>query len=350
MKLGINLGYSGRKIVIPIEMIQAAEQMGFDSVWTAEAYGSDALTPLAWIGGQTESIKLATGIIQMSARTPTATAMAAITIDQLCPGRMILGLGASGPQVVEGWYGQPYRRPLARTREYISIMKQVFKRENPLVHDGEQYSIPYEGPNSTGLGKPLKSILHGRDDLPIFLGAEGPKNIALAAEMADGWLAMLLSPRHFDDVYRPFLESGFEIAGNDKGYDNFEVACYVPVAMGDDLDACRDSMRAYLALYIGGMGSKKQNFHKDVVVRYGYGEVADHIQNLYLSGKKAEAEATVPTQLIDDVCLVGPKAHIREQLEVWQSCKGITTMLLSPSMEIGSPMTTLEAIADIVWG
>ncbi|MGB1252819.1 MAG: LLM class F420-dependent oxidoreductase [Candidatus Promineifilaceae bacterium] len=350
MKLGLNLGYSGRKLKIPIEMIQEAERMGFDSVWTAEAYGSDALTPLAWIGAQTERIKLATGIVQMSARTPAATAMGAITIDQLCEGRMILGLGASGPQVVEGWYGQPYRRPLARTREYIDVMKQVFRREAPVMLDGEQISIPYNGPNSTGMGKPLKSILHGRADLPIYLGAEGPKNISLAAEIADGWLAMLLSPRHFNDVYRPFLESGFERAGNGKGYDNFDVACYVPVTMGDDLDACRDSMRPYLALYIGGMGSKKKNFHKDVVVRYGYGEVADQIQDLYLAGKKAEAQAAIPTQLIDDVCLVGPKEHIRDQLAVWKECKGITTMLLSANgYQADGGMKTIETIAELIW-
>lgn len=349
MKLGLNLGYSGRKIHIPLKLVQQADRMGFDSVWTAEAYGSDALTPLAWIGAQTEQIKLATGIVQMSARTPASTAMAAITIDQLCEGRMVLGLGASGPQVVEGWYGQPYRRPLARTREYIHIMRQVFRREAPLVHDGEQYSIPYEGPEATGLGKPLKSILHGRADLPIFLGAEGPKNIALSAEIADGWLSMLQSPRHFDQVYRPFLEAGFDAAGNGKGYDNFAVSVYVPIAMGDDLDACRDLMRGYLALYIGGMGSKKKNFHKDVVVRYGYGAEADHIQDLYLSGQKAAAEAAVPTQLIDDMCLVGPKSHIAEQLEMWKACQGITTMLLSPHpMAQTNPSDVLNTVANLI--
>jgi len=349
MKLGLNLGYSGRKIEIPIELIQEVERMGFDSVWTAEAYGSDALTPLTWIGAQTERIKLATGIVQMSARTPAATAMAAITIDQLCPGRMVLGLGASGPQVVEGWYGQPYRRPLARTREYVSIMRQVFRREEALVHDGEQYAIPYTGSDATGLGKPLKSILHGRADLPIYVGAEGPKNIALTAEIADGWLSMLQSPRHFDAVYRPFLETGFEAAGNGKGYDNFDVSVYVPVAMGEDLDACRDLMRGFLALYIGGMGSKKKNFHKDVVVRYGYGAEADEIQDLYLSGQKEAAEAAVPTQLIDDVCLVGPKSHIAEQLEVWKGCKGISTLLLSPDPRSQSaPLEAITAIAELV--
>lgn len=349
MKLGLTIGYSGRKVSIPIGLIQEVERMGFDSVWTAEAYGSDALTPLAWIGAQTERIKLATGIVQMSARTPTATAMAAITLDQLCPDRVILGIGASGPQVVEGWYGQPYRRPLARTREYVHIMRQVFAREAPLVHDGEQFSIPYEGPGATGLGKPLKSILHGRADLPIYIGAEGPKNITLTAEIGDGWLSMLQSPRHFDAIYRPFLEAGFAAAGNGKGYDDFDVSVYLPVAMGDDIDACRDLMRPYLALYIGGMGSKKKNFHKDVVVRYGYGEAADQIQNLYLSGKKAEAEAAVPAQLIDDMCLVGPKSHIAEQLEMWKACTGITTLLLQPSPRAqASPMEAITAVSEMV--
>lgn len=349
MKLGLNLGYSGRKIHIPIKLIQEAERLGFDSVWTAEAYGSDALTPLAWIGAQTEKIKLATGIVQMSARTPSATAMAAITIDQLCPGRMVLGLGASGPQVVEGWYGQPYRRPLARTREYIEILRTIFRREVRLVHDGEQYQIPYHGKNSMGLGRPLKSILHGRADLPIYQAAEGPKNIALAAEIADGWLAMLFSPRHYEQVYSPYLEEGFAKAGNGKGYDNFDVSVYVPVALGDDLDACRDMMRPYLALYVGGMGSKKKNFHKDVVARYGYEEAAETIQDLYLAGKKKEAEAAVPTQLIDDMCLVGPKEHIRDQLDVWKACRGVGTMLLSASNPRGAAHT-IRTIAELAWG
>jgi len=348
MKLGLIVGYSGRKISIPIELIQEVERIGFDSVWTAEAYGSDVFTPLAWIGAQTERITLATGIAQMSARSPTATAMAAMTLDQLCPGRMILGIGASGPQVVEGWYGQPYRRPLARTREYVHIMRQVFERKAPIVHDGEQFSIPYDGPGATGMGKPLKSILHGRADLPVYIGAEGPKNIALTAEIGDGWLSMLQSPRHFDDVYRPFLESGFAAAGNGKGYDNFDVSVFVPVAMGDDIDACRDLMRPFLALYIGGMGSKKTNFHKDVVVRYGYEAEANHIQDLYLSGKKAEAEATVPAQLIDDMCLVGPKSHIAEQMEMWKACKGISTLLLQPDPQAqAKPMEAIMAISKM---
>ncbi|MGB0384965.1 MAG: LLM class F420-dependent oxidoreductase [Ardenticatenaceae bacterium] len=351
MKLGLNLGYSGRKIRIPIKMIQEAERLGFDSVWTAEAYGSDALTPLAWIGAQTEKIKLATGIVQMSARTPAATAMGAITIDQLCPGRMVLGLGVSGPQVVEGWYGQPYRRPLARTREYIHILRTIFRREAPLAHDGEQYQIPYHGENSVGLGKPLKSILHGRADLPIYQGAEGPKNITLAAEIADGWLAMLFSPGHYDQVYSQYVEAGFQKAGNGKGYDNFDVAVYVPVALGDDIDACRDAMRPFLALYIGGMGSKKKNFHKDVVCRYGYEEAANKIQDLYLVGKKKEAEALVPAQLIDDMCLVGPKEHIRDQLEVWKACRAVGTMLISTSgYQATGAEETMRTIAELAWG
>ena len=349
MKLGINLGYSGRHLRIPIKLIQEAEQMGFDSVWTAEAYGSDALTPLAWMGAQTTKIKLASGIVQMSARTPAATAMAAITIDQMCPGRMVLGLGASGPQVVEGWYGMPYRRPLARTREYVHILREIFKRERPLIHEGKQYQIPYHGQKSTGQGKPLKSILHSRPDIPIVIGAEGPKNIEQTAEIADGWLAMLFSPLHFDKVYQPMIEAGFSKAGNGKSYDDFAIHVGVPVMIGTDIDACRDHMRPFLALYIGGMGSKDKNFHKNVVCRYGYQAEADEIQRLYLAGKKREAAAAVPSQLIDEMCLVGSKEHIRDQLAVWKSCKPISTLLLTVNVpDPAMALNTLRTIAELV--
>lgn len=302
--------------------------MGCDSVWTAEAYGSDALTPLAWIGSHTTKIKLATGIIQVSARTPTATAMAAITLDQLSEGRMILGLGASGPQVVEGWYGVPYERPIARIREYIGIVREIFERKAPLSHLGEQYQIPYTGERSTGLGKPLKSILHSRADIPIVIGAEGPRSIGQTAEIADGWLAMLLSPVHFDRIYRPKLEAGFAKAGGGKSVDNFEIYVTQPIVPGDDLDACRDIVRPFLALYIGGMGAKDKNFHKDAVDRYGFEEASTRIQNLYLAGKKAEAEAVIPTELIDQLALIGPKEHMRDQLARWQALDIDFTMLV----------------------
>jgi len=328
MKIGINIGYSGRTIEVPVAQIKEAEAMGCDSVWTAEAYGSDALTPLAWIGAHTSKIKLATGIMQLSARTPAATAMAAITLDQLSGGRMILGLGASGPQVVEGWYGMPYKKPLGRMREYVGIMRDIFKREGPVTSDGPHYQIPFTGEGAVGLGKPLKSILHGRPDIPIVVGAEGPKNIEQTAEIADGWLTMLLSPVHFDRVYRPKLEAGFAKAGNGKSLDNFEIYVAQPIVPGDDVDACRDQVRPYLALYIGGMGAKGQNFHKNAIDRYGYEDVTEKIQDLYLSGKKEEAAAELPAELIDELSLVGPKEHMRDQLSQWQALGIDFTMVI----------------------
>lgn len=328
MKLGINVGYSGRTIQAPIKQVQEAEAMGCDSAWTAEAYGSDALTPLAWIGAHTKKIKLATGIMQLSARAPAATAMAAMTLDQLSGGRMILGLGVSGPQVVEGWYGMPYKRPIGRMREYVSIVRDIFAREAPVSHDGEHYQIPFTGEGSTGLGKPLKSILHGRPDIPIVIGAEGPKNIEQTAEIAEGWLAMLLSPLHFDRIYRPKLEAGFAKAGNGKTIDDFEIYVSQPVVPGNDLDACRDQVRPYLALYIGGMGAKGQNFHKNAVDRYGYEEATDRIQDLFLAGKREDAAAAIPKELIDELALIGPKEHMRDQLEHWKALEIDFTLLV----------------------
>lgn len=328
MKLGISIGYSGRRIELPLQQIVEAEAMGCDSLWTAEAYGSDALTPLAWVGSHTSKIKLATGIIQLSARTPAATAMAAITLDQLSGGRMILGLGVSGPQVVEGWYGMPYKRPLGRTREYIEIMREIFRREAPVSHTGDHYQIPYAGEGASGLGKPLKSILHGRPDIPIVVGAEGPKNIEQTAEIADGWIAMLLSPLHFDRVYRPKLEAGFERAGGGKSIRDFSIYVTQPVVPGNDLDACRDQVRPYLALYIGGMGAKGRNFHKNAVDRYGFEDATEKIQDLYLAGKKQEAAAAIPTDLIDQLALLGPKEHMRDQLAAWKALDIDFTMLV----------------------
>ncbi len=328
MKLGINVGYSGRTIQVPLEEIKEAEAMGCDSVWTAEAYGSDALTPLTWIGAHTSKIKLATGIMQLSARTPAATAMAAMTLDQMSGGRMVLGLGVSGPQVVEGWYGMPYKRPLGRMREYVGIMRDIFKREAPVELSGKHYQMPYTGDGSVGLGKPLKSILHGRADIPIVVGAEGPKNIEQTAEIADGWLAMLLSPLHFDKVYRAKLDAGFAKAGNGKSIKDFGIYVMQPVIPGKDLDRCRDGVRPYLALYIGGMGAKDQNFHKNAIDRYGYQEATDEIQELYLAGKKQEAAAAIPSELIDQLALLGPKEHMRDQLEQWKALDIDFTMLV----------------------
>jgi F420-dependent oxidoreductase-like protein len=325
MKLGYHTGYwSSGPPAGAVEAIAEAERLGFDSIWTAEAYGSDCLTPLAWWGASTSRIRLGTNILQLAARTPAATAMAAMTLDHLCGGRFVLGLGASGPQVVEGWYGQPYPRPLARTREYISLVRQIIARERPVEYDGEFFQLPYRG--GTGLGKPLKSTVHPlRTDIPIFLAAEGPKNVALAAEIADGWLPMFFSPAS-DGFYRTALAEGFARAGRTP--DGFEVPAMVPVVVHDDVSAAADRVRPSLALYIGGMGAKSMNFHRDVFARMGYEETCEKVQQLYLEGDKREAAAAIPTALVEDVALVGPPAKVRDELARWQETV-ITTLLLS---------------------
>jgi F420-dependent oxidoreductase-like protein len=326
LKLGFMIGYwgSGPPANVP-ELLAEAERLGFDSAWSAEAYGSDALTPLAWWGSQTSRIHLGTSICQLSARTPTAMAMAAIAMDHLTNGRFILGLGASGPQVVEGWYGQPYPKPLARTREYVEIIRKVLARDEPVTYDGEFYQLPY--PGGAGLGKPVKSITHPlRKDLPIYLAAEGPKNVSLAAEMADGWLAIYYSPR-VDDFYRDALNEGFARPGAVRKAEEFEVAATVPVIIHDDVEEAAEFLRPTLALYIGGMGAREVNFHANVFGRMGYEEEARKIQDLYLQGKKEEAAALVPMSLIEETSLIGPKEKIRDDLEAWrESC--ITTLLL----------------------
>jgi F420-dependent oxidoreductase-like protein len=321
------------------EQIAAAEALGFDSIWSAEAYGSDCFTPLAWWGSATQRVKLGTGIAQMSARTPASTAMTAITLDHLSGGRLILGLGVSGPQVVEGWYGQPYAKPLARTREYVEIVRRIVAREEPVTFEGEHYQVPL--PGGTGLAKPLKSIVRPlRTDIPIYLGAEGPKNVALAAEIADGWLPMFFSPRS-DEFYRKALAEGFARPGARRAADDFEVPCVVPVIPGDDVDACADFMRPMLALYIGGMGARDRNFHKDVFARLGYEAECEAIQDAYLDGRKADAAALVPTSMVEDVYLIGPPEKIRDDLERWrETC--VTTLLVS------GPPPLLEQVAELV--
>lgn len=345
MKLGLGLGYWGKEQP-PGQAAQVAlaEDLGFDSLWTAEAYGSDALTPLAWLGSQTTNLRLGTAIIQMSARTPTATAMAAMTLDHLSGGRVLLGIGVSGPQVVEGWYGQPYRRPLARTREYVDVLRQTMSRQ-VVTHSGAQIQIPYVdayGTASTGLGKPLKSTLHPvRPEIPILLAAEGPKNIALAAEIADGWLPFLYSPhdREFADTA---LESGFAVRSSERSpRDQFEVVCPVQVLVGDDLEALADWVRPFVALYVGGMGAKGANFHFDAVARLGYEEVCTRIQDAYLEGRKDEAIAMVPLDLIEKLCLIGPKEKIRDDLAAWHESP-VTTMAIS------GDEATLRLMAELV--
>ncbi|MFN8037394.1 MAG: LLM class F420-dependent oxidoreductase [Acidimicrobiia bacterium] len=339
MKLGCMIGYWGAGMPAGTpELIAEAERLGYDSVWTAEAYGSDALTPLAWWGSQTTRIQLGTSICQMSARTPTAMAMAALTMDHLSGGRFILGLGASGPQVVEGWYGQTYAKPLQRTREYVEIIREILKREKPLTYDGTQYHLPF--PGGTGLGKPVKSITHPlRADLPIYLAAEGPKNVALTAEVADGWLAIYFSPT-VDDFYRGALAEGFARAGARRSFDDFEVAATVPVIFHDDVEEAADFLRPVLALYIGGMGAREVNFHANVYARMGYEKEVAEIQDLYLAGKKDEAMARVPQSLIEETSLIGPKEKIRDDLARWEESV-VTTILLYGDAE------TLRTMAEI---
>jgi F420-dependent oxidoreductase-like protein len=342
LKLGLNTGYwAGGPPPGAAEAIAEAESLGVDSIWTAEAYGSDCLTPLAWWGASTTRLKLGTAIVQMSARQPAATAMAAMTMDHLSNGRFILGLGVSGPQVVEGWYGMPFAKPLARTREYIGILRDIWAREGPVTAAGEHYRLPL--PDGTGLAKPLKSSIHPlRPDIPVYLGAEGPKNIALCAELCDGWLAMLFSPTH-QDAYREYLQEGFSRAGARRTQEQFEVAATVPFIVSDDVEAAIDGLRPFYALYFGGMGAKGKNFHANVAIRMGYEKEIEEIQELYLSGRKEEAGAKIPRSLIEELSLVGPPEKIREDLEKWRESI-VTTMLVS------ADASSLRVIAELVLG
>lgn len=326
MRLGLNVGYSGSHMSLPMDLIKEADRSGFHSAWTAEAYGSDAVSPAAWIAAQTQHISVGTGIMQMPARTPAMTAMTAMTLDQLSGGRFLLGLGPSGPQVVEGWHGMAYGKPMLRTREYVDIVRTIWAREVPLEHHGEHYQIPYRGPRATGLGKPLKSILHGRR-IPIYIASIGPKSVEQAAEIADGWLPVFFSPKRFD-TYRPGLEVGFRKAGGGKSLKTFDVAPSVTVVLGDDWKACLDLIKPVLALYIGGMGARGKNFYNELACRYGFEEAARKIQDLYLDGRKGEAVAAVPDELADEVSLCGPKERIRDRLAEWKE-SGITTMILA---------------------
>jgi len=339
MKLGLSTGYwsAGPPPGIP-ELAAEAERLGYESMWTAEAYGSDSLTPLAWWGAATETMALGTSITQMSARTPAATAMAAITMDHLSNGRFVLGLGASGPQVVEGWYGQPYPKPLARTREYVEIIRWIVAREEPVVFEGEHYTLPFSG--GSGLGKPLKSTVHPlRGDIPIYLGAEGPKNIALAAEICDGWLPWLYSPKH-DDFYRGALAEGFARPTARRSVDAFEVACMGLVIPGADPDACADFIRPLISLYVGGMGAKEANFHNRVFVRMGYEAECDKIQDLYLQGDKKAATAAVTLEMCEEIALVGPWDKIRDELQMWEDSV-VTTLLVNGDVALLRKMAEL---------
>ncbi len=342
MKLGLNTGYWGQGPPAGVtEAIAEADRLEFDSIWTAEAYGSDALTPLAWWGSSTKNVRLGTAIMQMSARQPTAAAMAAVTMDHLSGGRFILGLGVSGPQVVEGWYGQPFAKPLSRTREYVKIVRDVIARDGLITNDGPHYPLPF--PGGTGLAKSLKPTLHPlRKDIPIFLGAEGPKNVALAAEICDGWLPMFYSPHH-EAFYREALAEGFARETARRTADSFEITATVPVIIHDDVEAAADFLRPMYALYFGGMGARGANFHNDVPVRMGYADAAKEIQDLYLDGKKSEAAAAVPTALIEQMSLIGSEDKIRYELDAWRESM-ITTML------IGGDAPLINRVAQLILG
>jgi F420-dependent oxidoreductase-like protein len=315
-----------------VALAQEAERLGFDSAWAAEAWGADAVTVLAWLAATTKKLRLGSAVMQIPARTPALTAMTAMTLDLMSGGRFMLGLGVSGPQVVEGWHGQPWGKPLGKTREYVEIVRSALRRER-LEHHGQHYDIPYSGPGSTGLGKPLKLLGRPlRAEIPVYLAALGPKNVELAAEIADGWLPLYLSPDRFDEVFRPHL------AGAAEG---FEIVAGAHVVPGDDLDACRAPVKQSLALYIGGMGGRGANFYNALACRYGYEREAGEIQELYLGGKQREAAAAVPDALVDEVALVGPKERIADRLEAWRAC-GVTT-LLCQTRDVG----TLRLLAEI---
>jgi F420-dependent oxidoreductase-like protein len=332
MRLGLNIGYSGATIGSVLPLVEHADKVGIDSVWAAEAYGSDAVTVLAYLAAKTESIKLGSAILQMPGRTPANTAMTAMTLDALSGGRFLLGLGLSGPQVVEGWHGVPYGKPLGKTREYVEIVRKAIQRVEPLEYDGEHYQIPYRGPDATGLGKPLKSILHPlRDRIPIYLAAIGPKNVALTAEIADGWLPIFYSPER-EAIFNEHLDEGLRQSERDPS--ELDIAATVYVAAGDDIDACRDMLRPFFALYIGGMGARGRNFYYDLASRYGFGEAADSIQDLYLEGKKDEAAACVPDALVDEVALVGPVDRIVDRLAAWKESRVGTLILATQQPEV----------------
>lgn len=328
MKLGLQLGYWGAQPPTNhAELVSAAEEAGFDTVFTAEAWGSDAYTPLAWWGRETTRMRLGTSVIQLSARTPTACAMAALTLDHLSGGRHILGLGVSGPQVVEGWYGQKFPKPLARTREYIDIIRQVWAREAPVHSDGPHYPLPLTGEGTTGLGKNLKPITHPlRADIPIMLGAEGPKNVALAAEIADGWLPIFYSPR-IATMYNEWLDEGFARPGARRTRETFEICATAQVVVTDDRPAVMELMKPHLALYMGGMGAEGTNFHADVYRRMGYAEVVDDVTRLFRSDRKDEAATVIPDELVDDSAIVGDLAFVQEQITAWEA-SGVTMMVV----------------------
>lgn len=341
MRLGLVLGQFGPDISIPLDLILEAEKLGYSSVWTAEAYGNDAIVPLAFIAAQTTKIGLGTAIMQMPARTPAMTAMTAMTLDKLSGGRFHLGLGPSGPQVVEGWHGVAYGRPLTRTREYVSIIRKILAREAPVEHKGFHYQLPYAGADGTGLGKPLKSILHGRPDLKIYTAAISPNGLACSGEVADGVFPVWMNPER-PDVIEPHIESGLAASSGGRKREDFDLAPFVTAIMGDDVAACRMPVKMMLALYVGGMGARGKNFYNDYAVRLGFEEAAARIQDLYLDGKKAEAAAAVPDELVDATALVGPRDRIADRIDAWKESSADTMLIGAGQVE------TLRTIAELV--
>src|SRR5713101_7235171 len=341
MKLGLSIGYSGAELRLPVDKVLLAERLGFDSVWTAEAYGSDAITPLAYLAALTKRIRLGTGIMQLAARPPASAAMAAGTLDALAGGgRFIAGLGVSGPQIVEGWYGQPWGKPYWRIRDYVAIMRKIFAREAPVTHDGREIALPYNGPGAMGIGKPLKSILHMNPHIPIYLATGNESTVKLTAEIADGWLPMGFMPGVMEE-YRPWLEEGFRRAGNGKSLKNFSVHASVHVEVDDDVAGALGRLKPEVALYVGGMGHSSKNFHNDIMVRRGFGDAAKRIQELYLAGRKEEAVAAVPDEWVDMKSLVGPPARIRQRYRAWEECGADSLNVRSHQPE------ALEVMAEV---
>ena len=332
MKLGLSLGYSGRDMHLPVERVQLAERLGYDSVWTAEAYGSDALTPLAYLAAVTKHIRLGTGIIQLSGRTPAMAAMQAATIDALAGGdRVILGIGTSGPQIVEGWYGQPWGKPYYRVKDYVEIMRKVWRREEPVSHEGREFQLPFTGEGSLGVGKPLRSILHMNPNIPIWLGTGTETMVRLTGQIADGWLPLRMTPESINEA-RGWLQQGVDRAGGGKTLADIEMQSGIAVKITDDIQSAIDAQKPVTALYVGGMGHKNINFHKDRMVAQGFGEAADRIQELYLAGKKEEAIATVPDEFIDSAALLGPKDRIRKRYRDWVDA-GFTGLTVSTGQD-----------------
>jgi F420-dependent oxidoreductase-like protein len=320
MKLGLEIPYSGTHAALPMEKIRKAEELGFDAVWSAEAYGSDAFTPLAFIGAQTKRIRLCTGIAQIAARPPANCAMTAQTLDELAgKGRVVVGLGLSGPQIVEGWYGQPWGQPLERMRDYVAILRKIWKREGPVTHDGPEIALPYTGPGSSGLGKPLKSILHGNPDIPVMLGTATPGAVRLTGEIADGWLTMHSTPQSLSRSIK-VLEQGIANRTDGKTLDDLEVVGNVRVIITDDVKAALDLARPTIALYVGGMGAQSKNYHKQAMIERGYAEAAERIQELFLAGRKEAAIAAVPDDFLE-MSLVGPHARIAERFKAWRDSR-----------------------------